>query len=350
MPKKIIYLFGAGASHAVVNDCNPTKGLMTSDIQTVIQNKYQNKYNFDNEVWNALIMENNDVEHLISYLEFKYDYASSNLVRKYYREAIIRLSNGFAGNPPKSNLYSVIMDMHLNIETLKSEEDLQCFISLNYEDILEKTIIKYYNRNINYNFNRNTENPTDIKVYKLHGSFNWSNDRPVSIAGRMTDVKSEKALWIPPGVDKKKENYPFNLLWGDAVEQLLNNCDILRVVGCSLNRNDWGLIPILYDIQKFNSHGKNLLIEIIDFKRTSDKIKENYKYLKVIGLDENAEIINYMNSVYGINDQTEIDSYLDSEINPMKFWIEAKLNALYSNTSIKHKKGIAYKFYNKPNL
>jgi len=204
MAKKVIYLFGAGASHAVVKNCNSTLGLMTSDIQELIERKYKNKNQFDPEVWNALIAENNDVEHLISYLEFKYDYASSNLVRKYYREAIIKLSKSFSNKPPKFNLYSILMDMHLNIENLKKDEEIQCFITLNYEDILENTIIKHHKRNINYNFNQVNAEPEGIKVYKLHGSFNWSNERPVLVAHKMTDVRSEKALWIPPGVDKKK--------------------------------------------------------------------------------------------------------------------------------------------------
>ena len=67
----------------------------------------------------------------------------------------------------------------------------------------------------------------------------------------MNSISSSNTLWIPPGVDKKRENYPFNYLWGQAVENLLE-CDVLRVIGCSLSRNDWGMIPILYTIQRFN--------------------------------------------------------------------------------------------------
>ena len=83
----------------------------------------------------------------------------------------------------------------------------------------------------------------------------FSNRRPIRVKSMTSLNKKDNALWIPPGVDKRTEYYPFNLLWGKAKEFLMN-CDILRIVGCSLNRNDWALIPILYIIQKFNDNRK----------------------------------------------------------------------------------------------
>lgn len=353
--KKVVYLFGAGATQAVLKSNSPLDGLLTKDIQEKIKKKYTSR-GLNGRIWNELISVS-DIEHLISVLETQHKNQASEKIRKYYRESIIEIAEPISKNPPKKNLYSVLIDYY-NINNL--DEELLCFITLNYEDILERTIKSLFNREIDYSLHSNGNKPQSdaIKVLKLHGSFNWQNTRPVSIKN-MTTKNSLNSLWIPPGVEKRKDNYPFNILWGQATEYLMQ-CDILRVVGCSLSRNDWGLIPILYTIQKFNDSKKNTEIEIIDYPSTAQNIIENYKYMKFISITDIPEFLEFYKKKLPVASPINLISEINAKFsdkdksNPFYEWLDAKIDYLvYSQTridngfNIKTAKNIAYNFYHK---
>lgn len=327
--KKIVYLFGAGATQAVVKSVDSTKSLLSPDIQEEIQ-KYSSR-GIDEIVWNELISTDRDVEHLISVLDTQNNYSISEKVRGYYHNAIVKLSKDLSKDPP-INLYSALVDYH-NIKGLP--ERLEALITLNYEDILEQSIVKHFGYDINYIIKTSKvqkKKKTAIKIYKLHGSFNWYNSRPIALK-KMTSLRHKDTLWIPPGVDKRKDNYPFNLLWGKVIEDILH-CDVLRVIGCSLSRNDWGLIPILYTVQKFNRHKKPIQIEVIDFPKTATAIKRNYRYLEVKSISELPEVIGYFEHQLLSSSKDvmrkEIEALLNdtTRTNPMKEWLEAKAEFL----------------------
>ena len=330
--KKVVYLFGSGATQAVVKAINPDLGLLTIDIQEEIETNYSSR-GINNTIWNELITKGNDVEHLISVLESQHNYSASEKLRKYYRDAIVNLSEKIPTNPLPDNLYSILIDLH-HIDGL--DEELLSFITLNYEDILERTISSHFDYSIDYiieTINKKPKKSSTIKVFKLHGSFNWSNSRPISVR-KMTALKSKDTLWIPPGVEKRKENYPFNLLWGKAIEDLLN-CDMLRIVGCSLSRNDWGLIPVLYTVQRFNENGRGIEIEIIDYPDTTKTIKSTYKYLRTKGLLEIPDILAfYKNQFHPTSPESLILSEIEKKfsdkdkINPFQEWLDAKADYL----------------------
>lgn len=170
----------------------------------------------------------------------------------------------------------------------------------------------------------------EIPVLKLHGSFNWKNTRPVSFDDT-NKIKSADALWIPPGVDKKKENYPFNVLWGKAFEFLME-CDILRIIGCSLNRNDWSLIPMVYTAMRLTKNNPKFEIEIIDFLDKGNKIKEDYPYLKIKTAIEIKEFKDYLIDVYSISPTSAIPKYVKNSIssdasirvNVFEMWLKSK--------------------------
>lgn len=331
--KKVVYLFGAGATHAVVKALNPDLGLLTNDIQEKIEAKYSGIIKgVNNTIWNELVTQGIDVEHLISVLESQHNYSASEKLRKYYREAIVTISEEIPQNPLPANLYSVLIDLH-NITGL--DEKYLSFISLNYEDVFERTIKAHFKYDVDYVIKTGNKisQKTLIKVYKLHGSFNWFNSRPISIR-KMTAIKSKDTLWIPPGVEKRKENYPFNLLWGKVIEDLLN-CDVLRIVGCSLSRNDWGLIPILYTVQRFNQNGKRVEIEIIDYPITAKTIKDTYKYLRTKSLIDLPEILSYYKKQFPeTSPEPEIVREIETKfsdkdkINPFQEWLDAKADYL----------------------
>jgi hypothetical protein len=69
------------------------------------------------------------------------------------------------------------------------------------------------------------------------------------------------------------------MIWSKAKELL--DCDILRIIGCSLNRNDWELISLLYTTQSLRNDGKTYEIELIDCPKSCKNIKNNYTYLRL---------------------------------------------------------------------
>jgi hypothetical protein len=349
--KKIVYLFGAGATHAVVKALNPDLGLLTVNVQEQIETNYS-KRGIDSTIWNELVTQGNDVEHLISVLESQHNYAASEKLRKYYRNAIVTLSEKIPTNPLPANLYSILIDLY---EVNGLDEELLSCITLNYEDILERSIKVHFGYDVDYVVKTGNKEAhrTPIKVYKLHGSFNWLNSRPITIK-KMTTIESKDTLWIPPGVEKRKENYPFNLLWGKVIEDLLN-CDILRIVGCSLSRNDWGLIPVLYTVQRFNQNGKNVEIEIIDYPETAKTIKHTYKYLQTKGLIDLPDILSFYKKQFPeTSPEPEIvneieNKFLDKDkINPFQEWLDAKADFLISQgIDIQTKRNFLYNLYYK---
>ncbi|HEY5536079.1 MAG TPA: hypothetical protein VIL99_14230 [Ignavibacteria bacterium] len=348
--KKVVYLFGAGATQAVLKSNNPLDGLLIKDIQEQIKKKYTSK-DLDGKIWNELISINSDIEHLITVLETQHKNTASEKIRKYYRESIIEIAEPISKSLSEKNLYSVLIDYY-NISKL--DEELLCFITLNYEDILERIIKSCFNLEIDYALHSNKKkSKTDaIKVLKLHGSFNWRNTRPVSII-KMTTKNSYNSLWIPPGVEKRKDNYPFNILWGQATEYLMQ-CDILRVVGCSLSRNDWGLIPILYTIQKFNDSKMNTEIEIIDYPSTALNIIENYKYMKFCSITDIPEFLEFHKKKLPAASDSELIKEIKAKFsdkdksNPFYEWLDAKIDFLIDKkVDIKTPKNIVYNFYHK---
>ena len=77
-------------------------------------------------------------------------------------------------------------------------------------------------------------------------------------------------------IEKVKDRYPFNLLWGKAFELL--NCDVLRIVGCNLSQNDWGLISLLFNTQL--ERGGIYEIELIRSHEGGEEIRKKFGFLK----------------------------------------------------------------------
>lgn len=352
-PKRIVYLFGAGATQAVLKSISPSLSLLTRDIQERISNNYS-KPPVNNRIWSELITVT-DIEHLISVLESQHNYYASEKIRKCYRDAII---DTISGSPelkplPMNNLYSVLIDLHENVTDL--DEELLCFITLNYEDILERAIKSLFRLKVDYLLHPDKlDRISDaIKVIKLHGSFNWQNTRPITVKS-MASTSSPNALWIPPGVEKRKDNYPFNLLWGKATENLMQ-CDILRVVGCSLSRNDWGLIPILYTVQNFSQTGRRIEIEIIDYPSTATSIINNYGYMQFKPIADLPELLNFYKKQFPAATTSELTDEITARFadkdksNPFYEWLDAKIDYMADDCGmdIRTPNNIVYDFYNK---
>jgi hypothetical protein len=336
MPKRVVYLLGSGATQGVIKHAE-NRSLLTGDIQDFIRDELQNPDAvFTDKIWNEIIKDDRDVEHLITVLDSQYKHETANQVRKYYRKAIVSLA-GRLTNPLPNNLYTYLVDLHVR-GRLRDHEQLTCFLSLNYEDILERSVEdRIPGVSLDYVIETDLSQAPQgdvIPVLKLHGSFNWVNSRPIGLA-EMGSIDDEHTLWIPPGVDKKRENYPFNLLWGRAVEYI-QNADVIRVLGCSLSRNDWGLIPVLYTAQSLSIR-KGLKIELIDYRESVDSVVNNYRYLNFDQFIDLPEVRKYKPRGSELSRDAAGEFYSISNkntVNIFESWLNAKIEFLYSEDGV----------------
>jgi hypothetical protein len=341
--KRVVYLFGAGASQAEASLESDSVSLLMSNIKDGIYKKISNiKTGGVRELINELAGENVDVEQLITLYESsgnKKHKRFSKLLKKYFREEIQeQISKLDKGGRFSPNLYSALIDMH---EIEDFDEELMGIMTLNYEDLIERAV-KRVKGAVNYSFEL-TKTPIGTKidgilVLKLHGSFNWRNEFPISLRDNIKE--EEDILWIPPGVEKHREKYPFNIIWGKAQELL--DCDILRIVGCSLSQNDWHLVSLLYTTQKLNRNAKEYIIEIINCPLSEgeetreiwgeEDISKKYPHLRIKQIYELQEIREFvLTSLYKLapdREQIEIDNktisnYL-AKSNVFDIWLRAK--------------------------
>ncbi len=280
--KKVLYLIGAGATHSEVSLYDSNIKLLTKDIAEGIKNKItQKKLTGLADVVNDLTGENIDIEQLITLYETS-GYSKNKSIAKNLRSAFVNEIQERLAKLPKDYkplLLRALIDMY-DVKSLN--EELHGFLTLNYDSLIE-VALQNVNGMINLFLlidykNTNFKNRSDgIPIIKLHGSFDWKNLFPICLINESDH--HDDILWIPPGVVKRREEYPFSMLWGKAKELL--QCDILRVIGCSLNRNDWELVSLLQTTQRFQSKHKRFTIELIDYDEEGQKKKKDYPYLNL---------------------------------------------------------------------
>ena len=164
--------------------------------------------------------ENSDVEHLITLYESvgtnKHSRISKELRELFRKEILERIRNFEKRNASFFPLLTCItIDMH---EIPKFEENLCGIITVNYDNLTELAIQKV-KKGINYSIKVKNKIPflrfkkrSIFPFLKLHGSFSWKKDYPLQVTDPYK-LKEDDVLWVPPGVDKKRDQYPFNLLW-----------------------------------------------------------------------------------------------------------------------------------------
>ena len=339
-PKKVVYLFGTGASQAEINLYDDTIKILMRDIKEGMLTKIdKKKITKLKDVKNELLNEHADVEQLITLYEstgiHKHNIIARELKKLFWEEIEERINKLGIGYIPK--LLSALIDMH---EIPGVGEVLTGVLTLNYEDLIEKAICEVkgevdYSIKMNENHSHLDVGSLSYPLLKLHGSFNWRNEFPITLTDDRRIKKSEDVLWIPPGVEKRRERYPFSILWDRARELL--DCDILRIVGCSLSRNDWHLVSLLYTTQKLNTVNKPYVIELINYSDTGKAIAERYPYLRFDNITENIDVQEFLISSYSLkHDEGDklskaIEEFLSSsnkELNVFDIWLKAKGEAL----------------------
>ena len=282
-PKRIVYLIGAGASHASVKSVGSPHGILMQDLSLPLLEelrKITDRSLLKDEslqyLVNSVLDDNTDFEHIITFLEDapsqphrEFAQKLRRAFEKVLREKLDRIEEETRGDAVF--LFRVLIDMYCIRDF---PEDLQGIITTNYDDLIEKAIHQLgYRTDYGIHINPSTEDSRHILLLKLHGSFGWRDSFPVTLKR-----KRGPTLWIPPGINKAKQAYPFNLLWGLARELL--SCDVLRIVGCSLRANDWDLVSMLFSMRHVNSLGRPS-IEVIDSPAHAHSLKTSYPYLDI---------------------------------------------------------------------
>ncbi|PSP48605.1 hypothetical protein BRC75_06360 [Halobacteriales archaeon QH_7_69_31] len=286
--RRVSYLIGAGASQGCVDSVGSEHGILMSHLNQELSDEAgdlleESQYESREELKllvNEIVTEDMDFEQVITFLDnspsaihrsfaddlrTKFEYVIKNKLRN--------IKDEFGGRETK--LYKVLLDIH---EHPSSNEELVGIMTLNYDQYIERAIEDFPEHCVDFGVEvRGTEcDDSPIMLLKLHGSFGWEETWPI------TTNNGESSLWIPPGIQKAKDRYPFNVIWGRAREML--DCDVLRIIGCGLGPNDWDLISLLFSTRHANVQGEPYSIEVIDSPKRTESMTNDFPYLELRSL------------------------------------------------------------------
>ena len=233
--KRVVYLMGAGASHGCAARVGSPHGLLMDHLKEplglgmhdLVENEYKSDSSLTNLV-NTLVSDQADFEHVVTFLDespsgVHQAFAADLRVtfEKVLRDQLRKIQTDLGEDPV--GLYSALFDMH-NLPGFP--ECLAGVLTTNYDLYIEQGLAKAGFGPIDFGFPvRNGDIPAEghTKLIKLHGSFGWTATWPPTTVA-MDDADQGSTLWIPPGIAKRKQGYPFAVLWALAREILA--CDV----------------------------------------------------------------------------------------------------------------------------
>ena len=307
----VVYLIGAGASHACVDYVGSGRGILMRHLNPLLAERVRELASAGESsdqailsLVNAIIDDDTDFEHVITFLDESPSArhrAFANELRDVFEKVLrdqLKSIDAEVG-ADRLKLYSALLDMH-NVNGFP--EGLQAILTINYDEYIEEAVKKTCGRSIDYGIHVEGQRRAadSFVLLKLHGSLGWSDKWPI----RPFDGAS--TLWIPPGIQKRKERYPFNVVWGRAREVL--DCDILRIIGCRLSPSDWDLISLLFTTRHARTTGRTYTVEVIDSPAHAIELQRQYPYLDIRSILEIEE--------YGVGEQI-VGEYLQS--GPQRF-------------------------------
>lgn len=313
---RVVYLLGAGASHAEVRYLDPgCRGILMNDVVEEIPDKLGEENEDFKRIKNILSYANRtiDIEQIITLYEHdvnkKHHQAANKLRELFRKELTARIVQVLCAQPSDdgcifhSGLLAALLDMY-KIKNL--DEEICAIMTTNYDDLAERALQNIFG-GFDYTFEivNNTEEyrtGCGLPLIKLHGSFNWIGEYPIELEKPANTgyngLNSDFIIWAPPGAIKNKNDYPFSSIWNKARELL--NCDILRVIGCSLSRNDWLLITLIHDAQKLRKDS-HLRVQLIDYPKHAYEIYVNFPYLDIEYILFEDYFASYCHDFYSID-------------------------------------------------
>ena len=310
---KIAYLFGAGATHAEIlnlRDSQDVKfdakflsenGLLISGVSKRVMKKAQSSSAFKKDVQGVTYrLGPVNIELLISLIE-SHLIPNAAFKAKYLKDLVQRdITKVLSKWRGRFWLHKALLELH---SLVKEEEEVLGVISLNYDDVLDQAYRTIHN-GARPNYCHTSEIGQEFPCLKLHGSFNWTNVK--------TYGKARTVSIIPLGINKNYLIPPYNFIWSRALE-VLSQCDIVRIIGCSLSQNDFGLVDLL-----FKSHlerSRHLEIQIINSQKEGERIKYDYGFFPGIVTPKDIEQSLIADDL--IADDPEVS-------NPFRIWLRAK--------------------------
>ncbi len=267
-PKKVVYLFGAGATHAEIQYFFERSDEKFVVDRSGLRNQDIAKRIFNNDEIRSLQEElgydfskTTDIEQLITLLDSNNNNTKglAKCLRKLYFQDIKLKTKDIS-----PFLFSSLFE----INDFRGES-ISAFLSLNYDLVFDKAYQEFVDsgtesKGFNYGAELSDQllPRKSVPFLKLHGSLGWEFDRGKLSINRDNGVPS---IVIPPGINKNYFNYPYTKIWGAAHEVLLS-CDILRIIGCSLSSNDLGLLSLLSQTQI----NKRFRLQILNEKTTEE--------------------------------------------------------------------------------
>jgi hypothetical protein len=273
-PKKIVYLFGAGATHAELTNLEPDltekeSGLLIKHVSERVIERARRKPAYLKGIKMVSGTSGSlNIELLISLLENSkisgWESKSQTLKALVQKDIGNILTKSRIG---RFYLHRALLEFHKR-RVIRRQEQVIGLISLNYDDVLDRAYRRYFGApNYCFSLEAGTPSSENIPLLKLHGSFNWSRQR---VRGRIRNIEI-----IPLGSSKHYLHAPYSFIWNRALE-ILVECDTLRVIGCSLSQNDAHLIDLLF---KAHLEGdKAFDIEIISREAAGEEILRNYGF------------------------------------------------------------------------
>lgn len=292
-PQKVVYLFGAGATHAELTTVLPNLtsedkiekklGLLMSQVSTRVMERASRTPRFltgveflepryqESVQLAAGASGSQNIELLISLIEnskIHHWERKTRLLRDFVQKDIEGILT--RSRSSKFYLHKALFEFHA-LPAVMDKEELFGFISLNYDNVLDQAYKEFRGKR-NYCFSLDAEPQSSYRVplLKLHGSFNWT--RGVTIRGR-----NRKIEIIPLGSNKNYLHSPYSFIWSRALEILIG-CDTLRVVGCSLSPNDAHLVDLLFKAHLERDSEDVLNVEIISSESAGQRIRQNYGF------------------------------------------------------------------------
>jgi hypothetical protein len=369
--KRVVYLFGSGTSHAILKYYDrANQGILMSDIaEGVLSTLERDNDNSLKELCTIPYTmpeteskyHNVNIENIISLYESSgtnIDKQRTDKLMNLFRVTInqrIRGASGRGKSPP--DMLTALLDMY---SLPKFDEKLCAILTMNYDNLIEEAMIKNYGGiNLPFEVKPKKHNNKKLPILcKLHGSFNWENTNPVKINNDLlTDEHNDKnILWVPPGVHKRNDYYPFNIIWGTA--RSLLKCDILRIIGCSFSVTDLGVISLLHTTNRLRQDNHtNYEIEFIDRPKSHRIALERFP-LTLKPITDIPGFLNYVENEHSIEfsedgdasteKKEKIEKWLNRDkVNIFELWLRSQAyNLLDSKIDIKDtKNGYFYKFY-----
>ena len=215
-----MYLIGAGATQGSIKAVGGVTGLLMSDLVPHIAEEVhglvtkRRKYAALADVANQIIVNGADIEHIITFFEESSSAVYRDLaddLRRIFERVLKRELHRTKKDLREDRLalYLALLDMY-NVEGIG--ERLHGILTLNYDDYIEAAARAVYGVEVDFGVEVGQEQNGRLPLLKLHGSFGWDDAWPIRLRRRA----ASRPLWIPPGIRKVKDRYPFNLVWGQG--------------------------------------------------------------------------------------------------------------------------------------